>query len=62
MLSHYDVFPTLMDCFGLTANTRQPLPGHSLAEVLGGKTQEEKPVVIFDEYVTVRMIRTRRWK
>lgn len=62
MLSHYDVFPTLMDCFGLTANTRQPLPGHSFAEVLGGKTQEEKPVVIFDEYGPVRMIRTRRWK
>lgn len=63
LLSHYDIFPTLMDITGITAETKQPLPGHSFADVLNGVDQrEERPVVVFDEYGPVRMIRTDKWK
>ena len=63
LLSHYDVFPTLMDCLGLEAKTKQPLPGSSFANILHGEqSDEEHPVVIFDEYGPVRMIRTKEWK
>ena len=63
LLSHYDVFPTLMDVTGLEAKTKQPLPGHSFADILsGGEPGEERSVVVFDEYGPVRMIRTENWK
>lgn len=63
LLSHYDLFPTLMDYLGLEAKTRQPLPGRSFASLLrGGTLEETRPVVVFDEYGPVRMIRTREWK
>ncbi len=63
LLSHYDIFPTLMELTGLHAETRQPLPGHSFADILQGREAgEERPVVVFDEYGPVRMIRTREWK
>lgn len=63
MLSHYDVFPTLMEYLGIHAETKQPLPGSSFAGILRGeKLAEEHPVVVFDEYGPVRMIRTKTWK
>lgn len=63
LLSHYDVFPTLMDCLGLDAKIKQPLPGSSFAGILHGEEPaQERPVVVFDEYGPVRMIRTKQWK
>ena len=63
LLSHYDIFPTLMDCLGLKAKTNQPLPGHSFCDILHGREpKDERPVVVFDEYGPVRMIRTKEWK
>lgn len=63
LLSHYDVFPTLMDYLGFVPNTKQLLLGHSFAAVLRGESLEaEHPVMIFDEYGPVRMIRTHYWK
>ena len=63
LLSHYDVFPTLMDYLGVEGNVKQPLPGKSFAPLLRGEAlAEERPVVIFDEYGPVRMIRTKQWK
>jgi len=61
MVSAYDFMPTLLAYVGLEARERGDLPGHSFASVLeggGGALEEDRPVVIFDEYGPVRMIRT----
>lgn len=63
LLSHYDVFPTLMDYLGIDAKTNQALPGSSFAGILRGEEPpKERPVVVYDEYGPVRMIRTKQWK
>ena len=63
MLSHYDVMPTLLDRFGLENPEADSLPGASFNAILDGQDFEERePVVIFDEYGPVRMIRTKEWK
>ncbi len=67
--SHYDLYPTLLDYLGLSNAQADELPGSSFASLLreGGPTPdspgaEEAPVVVFDEYGPVRMIRSRGWK
>ena len=63
LLSHYDIFPTLMDYLCVEGTVKQPLPGKSFAPLFRGEAlREERPVVIFDEYGPVRMIRTKHWK
>jgi arylsulfatase A-like enzyme len=62
MLSHYDVFPTLLDLFGIPDN-EENLPGHSFADYLrGAAAPANQDVIIYDEYGPVRMIRTSEYK
>ena len=67
MLSGYDIFPTLLDCAGLRAPASRAKPGRSFRALLEGADEGEgeaggRPVVVFDEYGPVRMVRTPRWK
>jgi arylsulfatase A-like enzyme len=63
LLSHYDVMPTLLDYLGLPILEPDAMPGRSFAPLLQGlPLGEEAPIVVFDEYGPVRMIRTRDWK
>jgi arylsulfatase A-like enzyme len=63
LLSHYDIFPTLLDYLGFENPDAAALPGQSFAPLLRGEVAPERDhVVVFDEYGPVRMIRTRAWK
>jgi choline-sulfatase len=62
LLSHYDFLPTLLDFLGIDNPLEEELPGRSFASLLRGRVLGEKPVVVFDEYGPVRMIRSERWK
>lgn len=63
LLSQYDFMPTLLELGGASNPESRRLPGRSFAAVLRGeKLEERSPVVVFDEYGPVRMIRDRRWK
>lgn len=58
LLSHYDVFPTLLDLLEIPYS-EQNLPGTSFADYLRGiATPTDQEVIIHDEYGPVRMIRT----
>ncbi|MGC9468572.1 MAG: sulfatase-like hydrolase/transferase [Anaerolineae bacterium] len=63
LLSHYDLFPTLLDYVGLADPVTRSLPGRSFAPLLRGESLPVRDhVVVFDEYGPVRMIRTDAWK
>ena len=69
LLSHYDIFPTLLETLGFENPYAARLPGRSFAGLLRGETawsREEvvvqTPGAVYDEYGPVRMIRTREWK
>ena len=69
LVSHYDIFPTLMDYLGLSFKTKQELVGKSFASVLKNESKKDNNsvgnedfVVVFDEYGPVRMIRNTEWK
>jgi arylsulfatase A-like enzyme len=63
LISAYDVFPTLHEYLGFGTDTRSGRPGTSFRATLDGVAEGERgPVVVFDEYGPVRMIRTRDWK
>ena len=63
LLSHYDLYPTLLDYLGFENPDAALLPGASFAPLLrGGSLDERGAVVVFDEYGPARMIRTRQWK
>ncbi len=63
MLSHYDIFPTILERTGITNDAAHELPGRSFLPTLQGEViDHDKPVIIYDEYGPVRMIRTQRWK
>lgn len=65
LLSAYDIFPTLLDYLGIAwgADPRRPKPGQSFRTLLEGHgTPPVRPVVVFDEYGPVRMVRTREAK
>lgn len=63
MLSHYDVYPTLLDIVDAGCD-REDLPGKSYKKILCGEdtSSDDDKVVIFDEYGSTRMIRTRKYK
>lgn len=62
LLSAYDLRPTLLEHLGLDGDERD-LPGRSFADVLAGSAVGARsPVVVYDEYGPVRMIRTWDWK
>jgi arylsulfatase A-like enzyme len=61
--SQYDFLPTLLEWAGVPEAPSDHLPGRSFAPVLRGVASDgAAPVVVFDEYGPVRMIRDRRWK
>ena len=64
LLSHYDFMPTLLDYLGIKNQDEDKLPGKSFAKLLEGKALEDdnKKVVVFDEYGPVRMIRDEKFK
>jgi arylsulfatase A-like enzyme len=67
LLSHYDVMPTVFDYLGIELPPSGDRPGRSFAGLLrGGESDaasgQAEPVVVFDEYGPVRMIRSREWK
>jgi len=64
MVSAYDFMPTLLGYLGLPQPQEGNRPGKSFSKILLGKEKkdERKEVVIFDEYGSVRMIRTKDWK
>ena len=63
MVSAYDFMPTLLEYLDLPVPDGRNLPGRSFAPALLGRPFEGRDsVVIYDEYVSVRMARTREWK
>lgn len=59
LTSGYDFMPTLLDYVGIQQPEREELAGKSFLPALeGNPTDASRPVVIFDEYGPVRMIRT----
>ncbi len=63
LLSHYDLMPTLLDYCGFDVPEDVELPGRSFAPLLQGQElPDDRPVVVYDEYGPVRMLRTRSWK
>jgi len=63
MVSAYDFMPTLLEYLDLPSPPERNLPGRSFLPLLRGRPmQRSEPVVVYDEYGPVRMIRTQRWK
>ncbi|MCW3815973.1 sulfatase-like hydrolase/transferase [Micromonospora sp. DR5-3] len=66
LLSAYDVGATLLELAGLDARRFEQGPGRSFAGLLTGPNNEgdvaDRPIVVYDEYGPVRMIRTAEWK
>ena len=63
LVSGYDVFPTLLDYVGTSYTSPRPKPGRSFRGILEGQpARDEMPVVVYDEYGPVRMVRTSDWK
>lgn len=63
LVSAYDFMPTLLDYLGIDFPPSVQLPGVSFASLLnGGSANQERSVVVCDEYGPVRMLRTRDWK
>jgi choline-sulfatase len=66
LLSAYDVAATVLDLAGVDSSDFTSGPGTSFAglltEIAGDAPSHDRPIVVFDEYGPVRMIRTRDWK
>lgn len=65
LLSAYDVYPTLLDYLGIAwqQTPGRPKPGRSFRSLLEQTgVPPARPVVVFDEYGPVRMVRTREAK
>ena len=63
LLSGYDVFPTLLDYAGVAYTPERRQPGRSFRALLEGASDgDDAPIVVYDEYGPVRMVRTREWK
>ncbi len=63
MLSHYDLFPTLLAYCGAEVPADPMRPGRSFADLFtAGHCLGDEQIIICDEYGPTRMIRTREWK
>ena len=63
MLSQYDIFPTLLEVAGIEWKPGQYQPGSSFLPIIDDRAAEQdKDVVIYDEYGPVRMIHDQRYK
>lgn len=61
-ISHYDLFPTLLDIAGVDYKLDEQQPGKSFEPLLEGKKVDDENVFIYDEYGATRMIRTKQYK
>lgn len=63
MVSHYDLYETILDMAEIPFEKPAEMPGVSFAALLTGKkTRVRESVVVYDEYGPCRMIRTQEWK
>ena len=63
MVSHYDLYETILDLAQVPYEKNAEMPGVSFAGLLQGETEHvRRSVVVYDEYGPCRMIRTREWK
>lgn len=63
MLSHYDLFPTLLDIADIENRPEPEQPGTSFKRLLeGGTDNSSESIVVFDEYGPCRMIRNTEYK
>lgn len=63
MVSHYDLYETILDLAGIPFDKPDNMPGVSFAPLLRGEAQHVRDtVVVFDEYGPCRMIRNLDWK
>lgn len=63
ILSHYDLFPTILELAGCNIPCSELRPGKSFAPLLlGGTYNSEDIIYVFDEYGSSRMIRTDEYK
>lgn len=63
MVSHYDLYETILEMVGIPYEKPPEMPGVSFARLLTGEqTRVRDSVVIYDEYGPCRMIRTEEWK
>ena len=63
MVSHYDLYETILELAGIPFVKAENMPGRSFAGVLTGESDEQRQsVVVFDEYGPCRMIRTKTAK
>ena len=61
LLSGYDMFPTLVDYLHVPYDAGRDKPGRSFSTALDGDAfVANDPIVVFDEYGPVRMVRTAR--
>jgi len=61
MINQFDIFPTILDYLGLGHLDIANSPGESFAPMLKGSAMDWDDEVFF-EYITTRVIQTRRWK
>ena len=62
LLSHYDIFPTLLDYLEIEIRSEH-LPGRSFLRLLQGKPfDNNERIYIYDEYGATRMVRSKDWK
>lgn len=63
LVSHYDLYETILDLAEIPFDKPAGLPGESFKGLLTGKTEQGRDrVVVFDEYGPCRMIRTKTAK
>lgn len=61
MVSHVDLFPTILELCGIQAQSDRPC-GASFAAVLDGQPFQREFVAVCSEYGAVRMLRNQRYK
>ena len=62
IINQFDLFPTLLEYAGMTDRKIANTPGRSFKPFLQGGEVEDWEDAAFFEFVTVRVIRTHRWK
>lgn len=66
LLSHYDLYPTILELCGITPNRDDMRPGRSFAKLLTsdepGAYKPNDEIIVMSEYGPARMIRTKEWK
>ena len=63
LFSHYDFMPSLLGLLGFESDLPAGLPGSDLSALWQGRGEsDDAEIIIFDEYGSNHMIRTRDWK